>query len=424
MQTPQIPTNGSGDDVQVDIQEILGNDTTTDDTPSKAEITKTRVALMKQQAQETNYAHDPQTGIALPPEETQTGGDLPIPTAPPPVPNQVQSTPQVQTVPQATPQGQPQANPQIQPTATPDPTTIQQQLQTGTQPTATPQGQPEVGPDGQPVTVADQFTPEEKATVDRLEELMQDSGQPSPEAQELQELKRMVMSMAGVMLGQGQQPANPFAQPQINPQGFNNVSNQPLAQPALPVANDPNYIPPIDDPYGQQQPQQGITPEMQMVLTGMNNLQNQMQEIKQTNENYQAQQQFESNVQNLMTTNGISRDHAEKAQLYFQNGQFQQGSEVLRLAAMPVITRNQAAIDREMQRDASGQPLSPAMAGNHRTTNQGDAALTQQWNAIMALDKSDDRINRIVRFVAENPEFAALATENMGQQPMPPQLTG
>ena len=216
-----------------------------------------------------------------------------------------------------------------------------------------------------------------------------------------QQLEQVVMGL----VQQQQQLAQQLQQPQQQPtQGFQ----------ALPVQQQPMQSPfGFDDPLNPQpQPQPVPTdPNQQVVLASVNALSQQVQQMQQDSQNAVARQQYEANVRDLMNGNGITRDHAEKAQLYFENGHYAKGAEIVRLATQPVITRMNAAADREVQRDASGQPLTPAMQGGVRTTPDEVRDITQKWLNIQGIQDRTTKTQAAVQFVIDYPEYAQQFTE-------------
>ena len=379
MQNPQQPVQ------QQSIQDILKNDNGTfADTPSEAEIKANRTTLMKDQMENSNIAHDPMTGIPIPPQ----GADANAPPSPPldtltAPPAPVQPQPQQ-------PQPIPPQQPQVQP---PQP----QQPQPPVPVPVDPSQQPPVPPQ---LTdpVQQQLSSEDTETVNRLNELMQEETQQPTSNLTVAQLEQVVMGLVQQQQLAQQQPA------QINPQGFQTLPAQ-----QQPVQNPFGF----DDPLNPQpQPQPVPTdPNQQVVLASVNALSQQVQQMQADNQNAAARQQYEVNVRDLMNSNGITRDHAEKAQLYFENGHYAKGSEIVRLATQPVITRMNAAVDREVQRDASGQPLTPAMQGGVRTTPDEVRDIHQKWINIQGIQERTQKTAAAVQFVIDYPEYAAQFTE-------------
>lgn len=405
---------------QFNIQDILREGSIApSEIPSDAEIKQNRAGVIKEQMQNSNSSFDPQTGMNLPSaaevENAQTpsleslvGTVPPVtqpPAVPPPLPQVDPTVPPAQS--QTTPHGQPpvqptqpvqqqppQVDPQGQPQAT-DP--IQQQFQ---QPDQT---QPPVDPN-QP-----QMTPEEQQAMNRLNELMQDptveQSQGGMTMEQMQQLLMSVMQNQTALAQQLQQPPQQFIPPQ-----------------------QPAYIPPQQDPFAlQTDPNQigampAIDPNQQLLLNAMQQLGNTVQGIQQQTQQFMETTDREKKISELMHSNGITREYAEKAQTFFENGQYQQGSEILQIASSPVVARKQAAADRDIIRDSAGQPLTPAQPTGVRTNPDEERQIAQIWNAIGAMKQgSQQQKLAYIQFVSKYPQHAARFT-NQGQQMVDPTL--
>lgn len=383
------------------INQILGNDPgqtnngMPDGTPTPDQVKANRVAVMKDQMQQTNTPHDPQTGLPLPSVE-QDPNQLPTADAPPEVPLQNQTQPTV-TPPQQQPPTQ-QPLPQ-QPTPPADPQTQQPAPTEPQQQTADPvqqQFEPQEG---------EQLTPEEQQIQQRLDALMAEP-QVDPNQQQANPMEQAILQNQQMLL-----------------QMLNNQQNQAYApqqftQPALPSAPgaDPFGYDPVQQQF--QPPQQGaFDPNQALIANSIAQLSGQIQEMQQQNQQIQQNQQREQGIQGLMQSNGVSRQHAERAFDYYQGGNYQAGHEVLSLASAPVIAKQQQMAERAAVRDAAGQSLTPGPQGAVRTTPDQQQAIITRWNAIKAMGEGTNQRLAYLQFVKDYPEQAAMLTGSLpGQQ--------
>ena len=246
---------------------------------------------------------------------------------------------------------------------------------------------------------------------------MQEPSKPEPSGEmTLQQLQNIVMQMAGnqqqmFTLLQNQPPAQPApAQPQPQmPAGVPNPSEQ-------------------DDLFGwntppAQMPPQPPDPTQNLLMHNLAQLNQQVNNLNQNFEQSQKNLKREQDIQALITTNGINREYAEKAQDLFEKGEYQKGSQVLALASAPVIARMNATDERDARRDAAGQPLTPAPQGGVRTTPDEMQAINAEWQGIMAQPDTDLRKLAIIEFTKKHPQVMQQMFANQ-QQLAPPIING
>ena len=429
--TPQSPPVVAPDPV---VQQVLGNAPQTnngqpDGTPTAEQVRQNRINVMKAQHQETNEPFDPTTGLPVqnmaaeaqqPPLVQQTPPAVQPPLVQPPV-AQVppQQPPNVQTPPAQQPVAAPPQPQQQQPPAT-DP--IQQQFQ---QPAQTPGQQPPADPNAPqqpPLAPAQPLTPEqqqEQAIVQRLEHLMQ----PPQQQQQVDPIQTAILQNQQALLQLAQQnpqfaqmpmvapqpqvvapPVTAMAQPPQQTDPFS-WDAPPQTQPAPFMQPNPQFVNPQMQAFGN--PQMGADPSQMLFGHAINQLTQQVNQLGQTNQQLIYSQKRNSDIQNLMAANGINRVHAERAQDYFEQGNLQAAAEVIQLASAPVIAKRMATEERDVRRDAAGQPLTPApQSGVFATPNEQQAKL-QELAQIQAMPQSENKRLAIIGFVQRNPEFAA-----------------
>ena len=363
------------------------------------QIKANRIELVKSQQAETNLAFDPQTGFPVAPANEPPQDPLqeilqqqtpPVVTNTPPIPAAVPPVPQ----PPVQPPVQPIApQPEVQPPADPNP--VQQQLQ-GEEPQS-------------------DLLPEEQVVVDRLNTLMSEIQPGTQEQPPVDPTLAALLQQNQILMAQNQQlQANQQQQafapqpPQADPFGAN---------PAF-QWGDPNQqgLPPAPlAPAPPMQPQ-GVDANQALLGSAVHQLSQQVTQIQQNNTAFQASQIRDQEIQSLMQTNGISRQHAERAIEYNENGNLQAAAEVINLASAPVIARQMQTHEREVRRDAAGQSLTPAPQGGVRTTPDEMQAKMAEWTAIQSMPmktigQSDLKREAIVAYISRNPEIAAQAQQ-------------
>ena len=378
-----------------------------DEPITQEQIKANRVALMRDQQAETNQAFDPQTGMPLAPANEPPQDPLqeilqqqtpPVVTNTPPIPAAVPPVPQ------------PPAQPPVQPIAP----------QSGAQP---PVPEVPVPPVSNPVQQQLQgeepqsdLLPEEQEVVDRLNTLMSETQPGTQEQPPVDPTLAALLQQNQILMAQNQQlqaaqqqpPAFAPQPPQADPFGANpafqwgDPNQQGLQAPPLAPA------PPI-------QPQ-GVDPNQALLGSAVHQLSQQVTQIQQNNTAFQASQIRDQEIQSLMQTNGISRQHAERAIEYNENGNLQAAAEVINLASAPVIARQMQTHEREVRRDAAGQSLTPAPQGGVRTTPDEVQAKLVEWNAIQSMpsatvSQADTKRLAIVSYISSNPEIIAMTEQ-------------
>ena len=416
------------------VQAIMGDGADNNGQPITPEqIKQNRTALMREQQEQSNQPFDPDLGIPMdtPNAAPQNPFETVQQPAPQPQPAPVQQQ-QVQPQPQ---QPQPQvqvqqpAQPQLhpfQPQPQPQPNEQQQQ------PLPAQPADPNVVQQTDPALAG--LTPEEVQTVQSLRTLMAEEVEPTqPQGSMTQE---QVQTMLLTLANNQQQMFNVMQQPGFVPNGQQPALTQPTTQyvapqvAAIPDPADPlaGLAPatPAQDPFSWNaqppQPTAGIDPATQLLMGSIQQLNAQVANLNNGFQQSQAALKRESDISSLMSENGINREYAERAQSYFDKGEFQKGSQVLMLASAPVIARMQASTEREVRRDAAGQPLTPAQQGGVFTVPDQTQAVNAEWQQLQLQPNSETKRLALIEFLKRNPSFGA-AMYGQEQQTLPAPLT-